>query len=321
MAWNALCPPRISSLIFLACAGLAASVGDRTFEVVGAIDPELSASVSLHGATSPFSTATLADSSGHFRFVRLAAGQYTLAVFIPGYGEKRTTIDVGPSSVDEKGRYFVKVRFDHDIARDTLGGKISTSELAIPDRARKLYDEAQRKLGKRDVAGAIERLNKAVELAPRFVGAWNNLGTIAYQTRRYEDAEKYFRKALTINPGAFEPLVNLGGVLLTLDKSDEAYPYNLYSVLKRPQDALANSQLGMNYFALGKLDLAEKYLLEARRLDPGHFSHPQLLLAEIYLRRRESTKAAEQLDEFIRLHPDWPGAPKIREAVTRLRGN
>ena len=38
----------------------------------------------------------------------------------------------------------------------------------------------------------------------------------------------------------------------------------------------------MNYFYLGKLDLSQKYLTLAARLDPGHFSHPQLLLAEIY---------------------------------------
>lgn len=291
----------------------------RTYEVTGFVEPRAQASVSLHGATSPFSAATLSDSAGQFRFTKLAAGQYTLAVFVPGYGEKRLTIDVGPSSADDRGRFAVTVRFDADISRETLGGKVSAIELAVPDKARRQYQEAQKRLEKRDVEGAIERLNRAVEIEPRFVAAWNNLGTIAYQTRRYPDAETFFRKALTVEPSAFEPLVNLGGVLLTLNKNDEAYHYNLHAVLKRPRDALANSQLGMNYFALGKADLAEKYLLEARRLDPGHFSHPQLLLAEIYLRRQEAAKAAEQLEEFLKYHPDWPTASNIRGAIMKLR--
>ena len=190
----------------------------------------------------------------------------------------------------------------------------------MPARARKHYLEAQKRLEKRDIEGAISHLRKAVELAPAFTAAWNNLGTVAYQTQKYQDAEEYFRKALMADPAAFEPLVNLGGVLLTLEKTDEAYQYNLFSVLKRPQDALANSQLGMNYFALGKADLAEKYLLEASRLDPGHFSHPQLLLAEIYLRRHDWARAADQLDEFLRYHPDWPTADKVRETIAKLRG-
>jgi Tfp pilus assembly protein PilF len=90
-------------------------------------------------------------------------------------------------------------------------------------------------------------------------------------------------------------------------------------VLKRPNDALANSQLGMNYFALGKMDLAEKYLLEAVRLDPAHFSHPQLLLAEIYLRKNDRARAAAQLEDFLNRHPDWPSADQMRNAITKLR--
>ena len=53
---------------------------------------------------------------------------------------------------------------------------------------------------------------------------------------------------------------------------------------RRPMDALANVQLGVNYVNLRKPDLAVKYLKEAKRLDPGHFSTPQLALYEIYLR-------------------------------------
>ncbi len=272
----------------------------------------------MFGATSPFSASTLTDGRGRFKFSRILAGQYTIAAFAPGYGEKRATIDVGPSSVDGKGRFEVAVHLEQD-AMVSVGQSVSTAELAVPDSARKQYAEAQKKLSKRDVPGAIAHLEKAVELAPQFAGAWNNLGTIAYHERRFDAAEVYFRRALKADPSAFEPLVNLGGVLLTEEKVDEAYRFNLYSVLTRPSDALANSQLGMNYFALGKVGLAQKYLNEARRLDPAHFSHPQLLLAEIYLRRKEPGRAAEVLDEFLHYHPDWPEAAKMREAIERLR--
>ena len=293
---------------------------ERLFEVLGQVIPERQASVALHGATRPFSTSALTDARGRFRFGRILAGQYTVVAFVPGYGEKRTTIDVGPSSVDAKGRFGITVRLDSGAAPETLGATVSASELAIPESARKQYLEAQKRLGKRDVDGALERLQRAVELAPNYTAAWNNLGTIAYQTGKYPQAEENFRKALITDPGAFEPLVNLGGVLLTLEKIDEAYQYNLFAVLKRPGDALANSQLGMNYFALGKMDLAEKYLLAAQSLDPGHFSHPQLLLAEIYLRRHDDAKAAGELEEFVTRHPDWPAAGRMRAMIQKLRG-
>ncbi|MBI4877312.1 MAG: tetratricopeptide repeat protein, partial [Acidobacteria bacterium] len=142
----------------------------------------------------------------------------------------------------------------------------------------------------------------------------------AYQTRKYSQAEAHFREALVQEPQAYEPLVNLGGALLTQGKLDEALAFNLHAAGRRPDDALANSQLGMNYFFLGKSDLGIKYLNIAKKLDPAHFSNPQLTLAEIYLRRNDRRAAAADLEEFLRLHPDWPAAEGVRQAIEKLRG-
>jgi hypothetical protein len=90
-------------------------------------------------------------------------------------------------------------------------------------------------------------------------------------------------------------------------------------VLRRPNDALAQSQLGLTYLMLNELELAEKHLLLARKLDAGHFSHPQLHLAEVHLRRKEFRRAADQLDDFLRHHPDWPAAAKMRQAIEEWR--
>jgi tetratricopeptide (TPR) repeat protein len=156
-------------------------------------------------------------------------------------------------------------------------------------------------------------------LAPQFADAWNELGTIAYQTQKYARAEECFREALKQDAEAFEPLVNLGGVLVTVHRADEAWQYNARAVALRPNDALAHSQLGMNYYQLGDLGLSVKHLEQARAIDPAHFSHPQLLLAEIHLRRGEKSAAADSLEEFLRYHPDWPQAARIREKIVELR--
>jgi tetratricopeptide (TPR) repeat protein len=293
------------------------------YELRGRILPECSASVSLYGATTPFSDSTLSDSRGRFHFRKLLPGAYTVAVFVPGRGEARQTIEVGPSLANPKGRVEITLelpdaKFER---RDTLrrGATVSARELAVPERAVQEYQEAQKRLARRDVSGAVEHLESAVALAPRYAVAWNNLGTIAYQTRQYPKAEEYFRKALEADPDAFEPLVNLGGVLVTAAKTDEALKYNLYAVLKRPDDALANSQLGMSYFLLDRLDQALKYLTIARQIDPAHFSHPQLVLAEIHRRRGDRAAAAAELEDFLRRHPDSPDMAKIKAELVALR--
>ncbi|MDZ4796753.1 MAG: tetratricopeptide repeat protein [Bryobacteraceae bacterium] len=275
------------------------------FELQGRLEPPVRASVSLHAASSPFSVSALAGPDGTFRFRGLDPGSYTIAVFVPGSGEMRQTFDIGPAGADKRGRVRRTFTLSAELMNREAAHQVSARALAIPERAKREYEEAQRCLAKRDIAGAIERLDRAVEIAPSYAAAWNNLGTIAYQTQRFPDAERNFRRALEADPDSYEPLVNLGGVLINNSNLEEAWKYNVYAVLRRPGDALAQAQLGMTYLGLNKLDLAEKHLLEAVRLDPGHFSHPQLQLAQLYLRKGDRANAAKQVEAFRVLHPDW----------------
>jgi len=291
----------------------------QAYEVRGRLLPESSAAISLFGAITPFRAETSADDQGHFRFRALAPGEYIIAVFISGKGEVRQTIEIGPGTTDAKGRIELTIPIE-DVSAEGLPdrAKVSARELSIPENARREYAAAQKNLGRHNVADAVAHLQRAVAIAPQFTSAWNNLGTIAYQTRQYARADECFRKALEQNPGSYEPSVNLGGVLLNEGKPDEALPYNRSAVLSRPRDALANSQLGMNYFMLRNLESSQEYLEIAKRLDPAHFSYPQLTLARIHLLRNERGLAAQELRDFLGRHPDAPESAHVRKQLAGL---
>lgn len=308
-------------MLFLAVAG-SLCAARNAYELRGSILPKSPAHVSLFGATTPFHTETVADEGGSFRFRALLPGQYTVAVSLPGRGEVRQTVEIGPGTADSKGRLSVTIHAEdsHVVSGEVLEdfSKVSTRELSIPESARHEYEEAERKLAHRDVAAACAHLENAVRIAPQFTAAWNTLGTIAHQTRQYAQAEAHFHKALEQNPASYEPLVNLGGTLLSERKAGEALPYNRDAVRSRPNDALSNAQLGMNYAMLGNLDLGQQYLEIAKRIDPGHFSYPQLTLARIHLERNERAMAAEELRDFLERHPDSPQAAQAREQLKEL---
>ena len=297
--------------------------GDPLYELSGRLVPEERAMVSLFGASSPFQATTESDLDGKYHFRNLRAGTYTIAIYVPGRGEARQTAEVGPGTADAQRRVTLNLKFQESdfVLNDAVRRRNSVSmrQLAIPDAALREYQEAVKDLEKHEVESAVKRLEHAVDLAPQFSAAWNQLGTIAYQTQQYERAEHCFRTALEQDPRAYEPLVNLGGVLINTHKLDEALMYNEDAVLLRPNDALANSQLGLTFFVVGNFDLAVKYLEIARRIDPAHFSHPQLVLAEIHLRRGENREAADALEDFLLHHPDFPTADKIRESIAKLR--
>ena len=206
-----------------------------------------------------------------------------------------------------------------EIAALARQNKVSVRELAIPNPAKQDFLEARRMLAKKDVEGAIGRLQHAVEIAPRFAAAWNELGTVAYLSKRYADAEGYFRKALDHDPGSFESIVNLGGVLLNLGRPQEALKYNTFALGQRPKDALAIAQMGLNYFFLGDYDSAIPLLKDAKRRDAAHFSYPQLYLADIYIRRGDTQAAIAEFEDFLLRHPDVEEVPKVKEQLARLR--
>jgi hypothetical protein len=315
--------PAILILCFLALRG-DASAGQKTYQLVGKVlraDGRAFSDVTpvmfLHGAVRPFTARALAAPDGQFKFKDIPAGTYTLVAALPRIGETRKTVEVGPSFADSKGR--VTVTFEIDAA--SLVGRdrvVSTVELSVPETAQQEYARAHETLARGNIEETIAHLKRAIDVAPQFASAWNQLGTIAYQSKQYPQAEAYFREALKQDPSAYSPLVNLGGALMAQGKVEESLAVNLEAVKAMPGDALAHSQLGSSYFFLGRLDEAEIQLKEAKAIDPGHFSYPQLVLVGIYTRRNQPEAAAAEIREFIKLHPDSEWTPKLRKALETL---
>jgi tetratricopeptide (TPR) repeat protein len=269
-----------------------------------------------------FTARTTANSKGRFRFKKLPPGFYTITVAAPGAGMARRSVDVTPSLADSKQRVETTIPFSGSavsrLRPPRMRNTVSVSELAISDRARHEYDQARARLGKQDSEAAVKRLKRAVELAPQFMMAWNELGTIAYRAGEWAEAESYFRKALALRPGALMTTLSLGGVLLCLGRPEEALEYNRFAVERSPNNVQAGFQLGVTYLMLHRDDEALRHLRVAKSLDPSHHSNPQLALAEIYVRRGDRTGAIEELKDLLARHPDAPNAQKVREEIARL---
>ncbi len=291
----------------------------ETFTLEGKVEVRHLSEVTLHGATSSFQSTKQVLPNGRFKFDKLTPGSYTLSVAVAGLGEWRRTVVVGAEMADARRRVRVTVDAEGFNRDPSAGQTVSMRVLQLPKEAKELYAKGLRCLETRDTACAEDRMLAAVKAAPQFAEVWNQLGTMAYHRKEYPLAAERFRKSLEADPKLYAPLVNLGGVAINLGDLDTAWQANVQAVLREPNDALANSQLGMTYLALNRLELAEKYLAEACRLDPSHFSLPQLHLAEVHFRRQKWAQAAGELEKLLRLHPGMEGADKIRAEIDKLR--
>ncbi len=279
--------------------------------------------VNLSGVSFPFRERTWANHRGHFRFKDVPPGSYTLSIYIPGYGEILQTVDITESFADERDRVTKQFVFDREAlleqARVLDTGMVSMRQLSISRKARGEFRKARDRIRDRKVNEAVRHLQRAIELAPQFMEAMNNLGTIYFQRGEFDIAEQYFRDALVIEPDAFEPMVNLGGVLLATGSAEEAIQFNQRAQELRPLDALANAQLGLCYFRLGEFGSALEHLQRTKEIDPAHFSNPQLTMARIYLRQSQQEAALRELEEFLEHHPDSAESDNVRATIEEIR--
>ena len=323
------CKPRwlVISVLLLLTAPLGAQKV-RLLELQGQVRPEpqvrgesLKAFVRLSSVSEPYAANTWSDSKGRFKFSNLRPGTYNLYISHPKGSEEHKTIEVTPSFANARGIVTTTITLKGVDARASTFAQstVGVRELSIPAAAHREFARANQQLKKRDLKGAIRHLEKSVALAPQYVEALNQLGTIYYQTRDYARAEQYFKEALAQDPAAFAPLVNLGGTMISLGRYVEALPINRRAVAAQADDALANSQLGMCYMAIGKYEEARTYLSKAKALDPGHFSLPQLSLAEIYLHEGLKQSALRELEDFVTRHPDSPLTDQVRERIAPLQ--
>jgi tetratricopeptide (TPR) repeat protein len=75
----------------------------------------------------------------------------------------------------------------------------------------------------------------------------------------------------------------------------------------------------MNHFFLGESASALDYLEKAKRLDPSHFSHPQLTLAQLHAQQGRAPEAIKELEDFLRRHPDSPRVDQVQQSIENLR--
>ncbi|HWB61904.1 MAG TPA: tetratricopeptide repeat protein [Chitinophagales bacterium] len=145
---------------------------------------------------------------------------------------------------------------------------------------------------------AIYYYHRAIDEAPGYAPAYNNLGAIYGKTGRYNMAEYYLKKALDIDPGmtsAIQQLQMLHAV--------EAAPV----APAMPADTNKNSFAyysaeGVKYAQAHDLSNAEKYLLKAVELNPKSVD-ARVNLAVCYGMMKEYGKSAEMLKKALELEP------------------
>ena len=105
---------------------------------------------------------------------------------------------------------------------------------------------------------ALDHLRKAVALNGAFAQTWNSLGLLAYDQRRFADAESACREAIRLNPRFAAAYVNLGNALEALHRSVEAVQAMRTALRIEPDNHLGLTNLGQILVDFGDPDLLDE---------------------------------------------------------------
>lgn len=230
--------------------------------------------------------------------------------------EKRIRESISPEETDE-AKEASRILTESNIP---LGEKISVDKerLENPDidktldvmlsKVRKLTSEGHfyRAIAYQyanDFENAEKEYKKAISINPAYWEVHNNLGSLLYSLDRYEEAENELKGAIKINPYDGAAHNNLGVLLRTLKRYGEAEKeYRL--VIKMDSHLFsAHYNLGVLLDELKRYDEAEKEFREAIKLNPDFELAHSELGALLYSTKR-CKEAEKELKEAIKLNPN-----------------
>lgn len=265
---------------------------------------------------------TRCDDNGVFSFRRIAGGSYTITVEAEGEFESASeqvdVIDAGSSRGTLYGRtYNIQIQLRYKKSSDKVG-VINAALMSAPKAAADLYLKGVKAEREGDHERAIDHLQRALALHPRFSLALNELGLIQERLDKLDEAEKTFASAVEIEPQSYELRLNYGVVLLR-NKHYEKANAQFQSAIKIKDIALPHLFRGKTLIFLRQYADAETELQSVIKTGGSEVALAYRFLGALYNERKEPLLAITALEKYLSLAPTAKDAASVREIIKQLR--
>jgi tetratricopeptide (TPR) repeat protein len=308
-------------LILLFTSTVAAQAGGHTLfgdikvnENQARSSKPLSFQVSLYSESGNVLLRQTVPSNGRYRFLSLRDGRYDVVVELENVEIARVRVSVNsPFKTDFRQDIEFQWRESSPVLK---AGFISAADNYSHTFANaKLFSTAGDAREKRRYDLAVSLLRQIVENDPADFPAWEELGTVYFIQRNFEEAEKAYVQALKKHPDYALVLISLGRLRIARKNFSGAIEALTQAVKIQPTATQANYFLGEAYLQVKLGSRAVPYLNEAIRLDPIGMADVHLRLAALYNAKELKDKAAAEYSEFLKKRPDYPDKKKLKEYI------
>jgi len=304
-----------------------ADSGDGRYSIQGKIylpngKPAVNAKVAISSADSAGSSA-VSNVDGVFQVGGLRAGNYNISVSLPGFApdSDRLTID----RFAPVGRTF-NVVFHLRLSQVGREGEpraevISVNPLlaGVPSNAVEKFQKGIDRLEKNDAKGAIIHFDEAIAAYPDFSAAYHERGAAFLKTNDLDKALESFVKAISIKADYLAAKYSVGYTQF-LKKNYEVAAAVFDDVLKQKSDfPEAQMYLGISLYFLKNIEGAEAFLKKSIAGGSDKVALAHRYLGGIYLQKKRTAEAADELQKYLELVPKAPDADRLKDTIAELK--
>ncbi|MGE3466937.1 MAG: carboxypeptidase regulatory-like domain-containing protein [Pyrinomonadaceae bacterium] len=263
--------------------------------------------------------------SGMYSFRNLESGLYYVKVLYAGtnFEVQIKSVSLVPISViqgrgaaAEQVDFYLRSRKQPDRGEPGPPAVIFVQD--VPAEAKTLFEEGVRELDtSKDEAFA--KIKRAIEIFPEYFAALDRLGLAYLELGHYEAAYVLLAKAVSVNSRSLPTTIGLGVAEFRLGAVKPSLERFRQAVKLDSTSINAQLWLGISLHSTSDLAGALTALMEAAKLSDGKVAEVHWQLARVYKDQKNFSKAADELETFLRLRPDAQNAAEIKKIITSLR--
>jgi tetratricopeptide (TPR) repeat protein len=270
--------------------------------------------VSLESVSAFGSMSTVADQDGTFRFTSLTPGDYTIVVDAgPEYDRAREPVSIyreastGGRSIQVAIQMYPRVDASNPLFAN------------IPQNALSLYQKGSAAARKGDAKAATESLSAAVAAHPNFPLALNELGSQYLILKQWDKADETFEALLKLKPDDVAGHLNMGIVAFNKKKLEDAETHLRKALELKSAGPAAHYYLGLIFISTKRYEDAQQEFELTISNGGENLPLAHKYLGGLYMSTHKNQQAADELEKYLKLDPKAPDADRIKGTIKDLR--
>ncbi len=183
----------------------------------------------------------------------------------------------------------------------------SSTGVLSPEAVDTLFTDADNLFRQNEVDAAIRKYKDILNRDHSSVMALMRLGAASCRLDRYEQAEYFYRTAVSLQPSLTLAYIKLGLVQHKLNKHEQALRTFTAVLLIQPDNIEGIFNISKVYADLDHYDKAIQYAKKAIEMEPDNV-HTHLNLGHIYNKQGDTQAACTQYENAIKVDPELANA-------------